>query len=75
MKKDELINVWNDLVGIKDLAIAIILSVTGTMVGFFLAPANHSTKQLFFGLSGAVVAFLINTWIIKPKRNINDQNN
>lgn len=75
MKKDELINVWNDLVGIKDLAIAIVISVVGTMTGFFLAPNTHPTKQLFFGLTGAVVGFLINTWLIKPKRTINDQNN
>lgn len=74
MKKDqELINVWNDLVGLKDLAIAILISVVGTMAGFFLAPSDHPTKQLFFGLSGAILGFVINTWLIKPKRTITSQ--
>ncbi len=75
MKKNELIYVWNDLVGIRDLAIAISTSVIGTMIVFFLAPADHPTKQLFFGLTGAIFALLINTWLIKPKRNIREQNN
>lgn len=73
MKKNELIRVWNDVVGIRDLAVAILISLIGTMTGFFLAPNHHSTMQLLFGLIGAIVAFLFNSFFIKPKRTVRNQ--
>ncbi|MBE9390383.1 hypothetical protein [Vagococcus salmoninarum] len=72
-KQNETVYIWNDLVGLKDLSLAIGLSVITTMVGYFLAPVTDPTKQLFFGLAGAIVGFLITTFLIKPKRNIKIQ--
>ena len=70
--KQKLLYMWNDFVTIKDLSLAIILSIVGTLAGFFLAGTNP-TRQLFFGLIGAIIAFVINTFIIKPKRTIKSQ--
>ncbi|MBO0423727.1 hypothetical protein BCR22_12115 [Enterococcus plantarum] len=67
MKKN-LIELWGDLVDLKDLIIAIGICSVTTMGGFFLAPTQDTTKQLFFGLGGAVLGFMISTFLITPKR-------
>lgn len=38
------------------------------MGAYFLAPSDDKTKQLFFGLAGAVIGFILSTLFIKPKR-------
>ncbi|MCA5012330.1 MULTISPECIES: hypothetical protein [unclassified Enterococcus] len=69
MKKN-LIELWGDLVDLKDLILAIVICSVTTMGSFFLAPAGNTTKQLFFGLGGAVLGFVISTVLIKPKRTV-----
>ena len=69
MKKN-LIELWGDLVDLKDLLLAIVVCSFTTMTGFFLAPPTDATKQLFMGLGGAVVGFILSTLIIKPKRTV-----
>ena len=69
-KKDALIEVWQDIVEIKALVLAMSISTIFTMGAHFLAPAGNKTLQLFFGLLGAVFAFMINSFLIKPKRNV-----
>lgn len=64
----KLIELWGDLVYLKDLIIAIAICSGTTMGSFFLAPAHDTTKQLFLGLGGAVLGFIISTFLIKPKR-------
>ncbi len=44
------------------------------MVGYFVAPSGDTTRQLFYGLGGAVSAMVINTVMIKPKRDIKKNN-
>jgi hypothetical protein len=61
------IEVWEDLVNIKDLVIALIICSATTLGGYFLAP-NKPPKPLFFGLSGAIIGFLLCSIFIKPKR-------
>ncbi|RST90088.1 hypothetical protein C7P63_03140 [Vagococcus humatus] len=68
--KTKLLYIWQDVVGLKDLLTSIFLSVTLTMVGFFLAPSNNQTLQLLLGLVGALLAFFINAKRIQPKRII-----
>ena len=71
MKKNkEMVEIWQDVVAIKSLVLAIFISATTTMGAYFLAPSGDKTKQLFFGLMGAVLGFVINALIIKPKRII-----
>lgn len=69
-KQSKYVELWGDLVSSKDLLLAIFLSSILTMAGYFLAPSQDTTKQLFFGLAGAVLALLLNTFFIKPKRLI-----
>lgn len=69
-KPNKYLELWGDLVSLKDILIAFALSASLTMGGYFLAPAGDTTRQLFYGLGGAVLATLINAFIIKPKREI-----
>lgn len=61
------IEVWEDIVSIKDLLIALVICSFTTLGGYFLAP-NDPPKPLFFGLSGAILGFVICSISIKPKR-------
>lgn len=61
------IEVWEDLVRIKDLVIALIVCSITTLGGYFLAP-NKPPKPLLFGLCGAIIGFVICSIAIKPKR-------
>ncbi|MGP6139372.1 MULTISPECIES: hypothetical protein [unclassified Jeotgalibaca] len=73
--KQKYLELWGDLVSSKDLIQAIILSGGLTMVGYFVAPSGDTTRQLFFGLGGAVLAMVINSITIKPKRDIQQSKN
>jgi hypothetical protein len=65
---DQNIEVWEDLVNIKDLVISLIICSITTLGGYLLAP-NEPPKPLLFGLLGALIGFIICSIIIKPKRN------
>lgn len=69
------VEIWGDVIGIKDLIMSIIISAIFTMGGYFLAPSNDRIRQLFFGLLGAVIGFVISTLLIKPKRIITFEEN
>ncbi len=71
MNNKEMVEIWGDIVELKALVLAIIISSTTTMGSCFFAPKGHQTKELFFGLGGAVLGFIISTILIKPKRDIN----
>lgn len=73
-KQEKYLELWGDLVGLKDMVLAIFISGFCTMSGFFLAPSGNTTRQLFYGLAGAVLALVLNTVFIKPKRLIKKQN-
>lgn len=66
--KQQWISVWQDFVGVSDLIKAFILASIPTLLGYFLANDSNTTQQLFFGLTGAVIGFILNTVLIKPKR-------
>ena len=66
-KEGNNIEVWEDLVKIKDLAKALIICIITTFSGYFLAP-NDTYKPLLFGLVGAITGFIISSIIIEPKR-------
>lgn len=61
------IEVWEDLVGIKDLVKSLLICSTTTMGGYFLA-LNKPPMPLFFGLFGALLGFVISSFFITPKR-------
>lgn len=66
--KEENIEVWEDLVSIKDLAISLIICSITTLGGYLIAP-NDPPKPLIFGLIGAVIGFIITSILIQPKRS------
>lgn len=61
------IEVWEDLVNIKDLVLALLICSVTTLGAYFIAP-NEPPKPLFFGLIGALIGFVVCSIIIKPKR-------
>jgi hypothetical protein len=63
------IEVWEDLVHIKDLVLSIVICTVITLGAYLIAP-NEPPKPLIYGLIGAVVGFVISSIIIKPKRTL-----
>lgn len=65
----ELIEVWEDVIDVHDLVLAIIITVTLTMTLYVLAP-NQAPFPLIFGLVGALLGFSLSIFLIKPKRTV-----
>ncbi|EUJ25990.1 hypothetical protein MFLO_14612 [Listeria floridensis FSL S10-1187] len=65
------VEIWSDLVNIKDLILAIVICIVFTMGGYFIAP-NKAPMPLFFGLGGAMLGFIISSLLIKPKRTLSE---
>jgi hypothetical protein len=61
------VEVWEDLVRIKDLVFSLFICSITTLGGYFIAP-NDPPKPLFYGLIGALIGFGICSIVIKPKR-------
>ena len=61
------IEIWEDVVNIKDLVKALVICSVTTLGGYFIAP-NEPPKPLFFGLGGAIIGFVVCSVLIKPKR-------
>lgn len=73
MDKKEKVVLWGDVVSIKDLILGILISIITTMGLYFLAPENNPSYKLFFGLGGAVLGFILNSIIFKPKRVVEEE--
>lgn len=69
MEEENNIEIWEDLVNLIDLIKALILCMITTFSGYFLAPKD-SYKPLLFGLVGSITGFIVSCFIIKPKRNV-----
>jgi len=67
------IEIWEDLVNIKDLVKALVICMITTFGGYFLGP-DDSYKPLLFGLAGAITGFLISSILIEPKRIFRKEN-
>jgi hypothetical protein len=65
----ENIEVWEDLVNIKSLVLSLCICSIAALGGYFIAP-NEPPKPLFFGLSGALIGFIVCSIFVKPKRTI-----
>ncbi|NLW23540.1 MAG: hypothetical protein GXY88_09885 [Tissierellia bacterium] len=64
----EMVEIWGDIVEIRHLLISMAISNISTIGGLLLAPSNNEGKQLFFGLMGSLIGFVISALFIKPKR-------
>ncbi len=70
---DHNIEIWEDLVNMKDLVKALTICIITTFSGYFLSPKD-SYKPLLFGLAGAIVGFIISSFLIEPKREFIQEN-
>ncbi|KRG14940.1 heme ABC transporter [Virgibacillus soli] len=61
------IEVWEDLVNLRELVLSLVICSVTTLGAYLLAPAEPP-KPLFFGLAGAIGGFIIVSIIVKPKR-------
>ena len=71
MNNKQMVEIWGDIVELKSLIMSIVISSITTMGAYFIAPKGNQTMELFFGLGGAVLGFIISTIFIEPKRDIN----
>ncbi len=71
MKKEDvdLIEVWEDHVRVKDLLIAMTISIVLSLGGYIIAP-GEAPQPLIFGLTGGIIGFIISSILIKPKREV-----
>ena len=68
--KKSYIEIWGDMIVIKDLVFSIFLISITTIGAHLLAPTNNRPLGLLFGLSGAVIGFIVSIIFIKPKRQV-----
>ncbi|GAB3046322.1 hypothetical protein [Virgibacillus ainsalahensis] len=63
------IEVWEDVVNIKDLLLSMIICSACALGGYLIAP-NEPPQPLIYGLVGVVIGFIASSLIIKPKRTL-----
>lgn len=69
VKNKKYVDIWGDNVDLKDLCISMGISIVFTLGGFLIAP-GEAPQPLIFGLVGGLIAFVINVFVIKPKRTL-----
>ncbi|MBY7142176.1 hypothetical protein KFZ56_03530 [Virgibacillus sp. NKC19-3] len=67
--KGKNIEVWEDLVNIKELLLSMVICSVLALGGYLIAP-NEPPRPLIYGLVGVVAGFIISSFIIKPKRTL-----
>ena len=63
------IEVWNDLVSVKDLLICLQISAAYAACAALLAIVVGG-QPLFWGLGASVIGFTVNCFFVSPKRNV-----
>ncbi|WP_022867875.1 hypothetical protein [Schaalia vaccimaxillae] len=63
------IEVWNDLVSPRDLVISLAVSAVCAAAALIIAEFIGG-QLLFWGLGGAVLGFIVNCFIVTPKRHV-----
>lgn len=71
--KRYLIEIWGDVVHVKELLFSMIIISVSTMSFYSFAPDDDRTIGLFLGLAGAVIGFVVTVFLYKPKRVIVDE--
>ncbi len=65
----ENIEVWNDLVSLRDLAISLLVAVLCAAAAV-LVSAYVGGQPLFWGLGASVIGFTVNCFLVTPKRMV-----
>lgn len=73
MKKN-LIKLWGDVVSVKELILSILIISFTTFTSYFVSPKSDTLPlDLFFGLGGAILGFIITILLFKPKRRFKEE--
>ena len=64
----EMVEIWGDIVEIRHLLISMAISNISTIGAYYWPHLTMKGKQLFFGLMGSLIGFIISALFIKPKR-------
>lgn len=70
MNKKDFIEIWGDHVDLKSMLISMFICATIALGGYFIAYNWGPTWQLFLGIFGAVVGFVLSILFIQPKREV-----
>ena len=63
------IEVWNDLVSPKELIACLVVSAICTVAAVLIA-SNTGGQTLYWGLGASVVGFVVNCFLVTPKREV-----
>ena len=63
------IEVWNDLVSPKDLIACLVVSAICAVAAVLIA-SNTGGQTLYWGLGASVVGFVVNGFLVTPKRDV-----
>ena len=63
------IEVWNDLVSPKDLVICLLVAVACAVAAVMIS-SRIGGQTLFWGLGASVVGFIVNCFLVTPKREV-----
>lgn len=66
-KKADMIEIWEDVVSLKELILSLVLCIFTSFFGYYLAP-DKEPWPLLLGLLGAIAGFIISSIVVKPKR-------
>lgn len=66
-KKTGMIEIWEDVVSLKELILSLLICLFTSFAGYYLAPIKEPWP-LLLGLLGAILGFIISSAVIKPKR-------
>lgn len=66
-KNTGMIEIWEDVVSLKELILSLTLCLFTSFSGYYLAPVKEPWP-LLFGLLGAILGFIISSIVIRPKR-------
>lgn len=61
------VEVWNDLVSPKDLVICLLVAVACAVAAVMIS-SRVGGQTLFWGLGASVVGFIVNCFLVAPKR-------
>jgi len=67
-----LAEVWEDVVDVRELLLSLLISTTGALGGYIIAP-DAAPYPLICGLTGALLAFIVCAVLFKPKRELIDE--
>ena len=70
MIKKQFVEIWGDIVEIRELVISMVLHIIFAFIGVILSPNQEYSSLLLCGLAGIMLASVLCSFLMKPKRQI-----